>query len=389
MRTNLTPSLSVIEAGLFAPSDVLLERWLANELDPATQQALAADTLARERRETLETGPAASERPAATAEAPSPPAWLTELVTQQREATAHPFAAMPKPGQILRIDAPIGPAGPLDVDQPRPLAVLYDQATEHARIGYGWLVGAETDYAGEADVLLEAGDGPHDPLAGMIQTWNPVYVYLPSAQAVLAELSPERRQAVRTLALDYLLEAPPEIAPEPGVRVARRTSQGQPVLTGPPLGDAHDPRHRYRTLYRAAAELLREPVRLAQLQPPILERLWAALTEATRGQFGLQPAPAPVMGDTEVVPQRLGDWLELQPNLAEDEHTLDLQVKNLQPTPCRLEVMRGDRVLREYPLAGNDRIELPALPITADSALVLADTQGQRCIHWPLSPVLT
>jgi hypothetical protein len=114
------------------------------------------------------------------------------------------------------------------------------------------------------------------------------------------------------LALDFLTQPPPDLRPEPGVLIERRTSQGHRVLTGTPLGRSDDPRRRYRTLYRAAADLLREPVRLAQVQPTLAERLWARLRAAgeTIG-LGLILAPAPVMGEAAAEIYRLGDWLEL------------------------------------------------------------------------------
>ena len=64
----------------------------------------------------------------------------------------------------------------------------------------GWLVAAETDYATDRDVLLEPVDEPFDPLAGMVQTWNPLAVDIRQGSRVLAQLSKNRLAAIREVA---------------------------------------------------------------------------------------------------------------------------------------------------------------------------------------------
>jgi hypothetical protein len=387
MRT-LYPSLNLIEAHLFAPSDALMRRWLENDplLPAATRAALEADPLARSRRADGEAPPPDAE-PASSAATPvpDPPRWLRERIQQRVRAQRATFSPVPTPGQIVRVDEAIGPDGPLEHDQPYPLAVLLDRPTEHRAIGYGWLVAAETDYASDADLILEEADGPRDPLAGLVQLWNPVYVYLPSTHGVLAQLPPDRLAAVRALALDFLTRPPPDLRPEPGVLIERRTSQGHRVLTGTPLGRSDDPRRRYRTLYRAAADLLREPVRLAQVQPTLAERLQARLRAAGE-TIGLRLilAPAPVMGEAAAEIHRLGDWLELEwRELPEETEVFALRVRNLQAATCRIQVVRQNTVYQEHVLAGHQQTRL-LIEAAPGTELVLLDERGER-LRWPLA----
>lgn len=389
MRT-LSPPLSLIEAHLFAPSDELIQRWIADDpaFSPNTLAALNADPLARERRASWETPPEPARSPDPSATTVEPPAWLQEVIKQTMAARKAAFSPVPTAGQILRVNEAIGPDGSLQYDQPHPLAVLLDRPTEHRRIWYGWLVSAETDYASDADLILEAEavDGLRDPLAGLVQLWNPVYVYLPSTQGVLAQLPPDRLAAARALALEMLTEPPsPTLRPEPGVLVERYTRQGHRVLTGTPLGEPDDPRRHYRTLYRAAADLLREPVRLAQMQPTLVERLlekWRSMAETIH--LGLTPAPATAMGETTSVIQHLGDWLELDlQELPEDIDLLTLRVCNLQAAPCRIQVIRQNTVYQEHSLTGHQetRLLIEAVPGTE---LALLDEHGER-LRWPLA----
>lgn len=384
MRT-LYPALSLIEANLFAPSDALLRRWMENDpqLPAATRAALEADAIAQSRRADWEALPPDAE-PTPTSPIPEPPQWLRERIQQRFRAQHTAFASIPSAGQIVRVDEAIGPDGPLGDDQPYPLAVLLDQATEHDSIWYGWLVASETDYASDADLILEDSDDPRDPLAGMVQLWNPVYLYVPSARQVLAQLSPERLAAVRNLAMDFLTQPPPALRPEPGVLSERRTSQGHRILSGTPLGKAPDPRHRYRTLYRAAAELLREPVRLAQVQPTLGERLLDSLRAigAAIG-CGLDPAPAPVMGAADTERWRLGNWLELElQELPEEPGIFTLWMNNLQDTPCRVQIVRQHVIFQEHILPGHQAVQL-LIEVAPGTELALLDQDEER-LRWPL-----
>ncbi|MBK8271322.1 MAG: hypothetical protein IPK83_24575 [Planctomycetes bacterium] len=149
-------------------------------------------------------------------------------------------------GQIVRIDAVRGRDGPLEtIDLPHPWPCLLSESTTSDQVWSGWLVTTETDYAGPDDMLLGPEDEPCDPLARMVQTWNPIRVYLPSTSRVLAQLKPERLAAVRALAATPT--EPMESANDPAQpgRVVSRHVGSYQILTGSPLGD-DDPRHIYR-----------------------------------------------------------------------------------------------------------------------------------------------
>jgi hypothetical protein len=115
----------------------------------------------------------------------------------------------------------------------------------------GWMVAAETDYATDKDVLLEESDGPCDPLAGMVETWNPLELIVPDAVRVLAHLSEYRMSIIGEVARESHADTPEP--PRPGFITNRETASGRLVLTGTPLGKANDPRAEYQKIFRACA----------------------------------------------------------------------------------------------------------------------------------------
>lgn len=316
---HLNPPLTVIEDYLPTPSQGPLRRWLA---DQARQRASAI--AAPESATTAGGGPGAVAASTAgpdlgAGREPRLPDHLRELISRRVASRTRRFSAVPAAGQVLGVDQVVGPGGPLGWDVPSPLAVLIDTPTAVAGIWRGWLVSPEVEYASWWDCLLEDEDGPHDPLAGMVQIWNPVEVYLPSTSGVLAELPPDRLAALRALAAERLRGEEPDVAlARPGALAEWRTRDGHRVLTGTPLGGAEDPRHRYQALYLAAAGALAEPVRLAAAAPPPSDRsgilpadsAWAdverwleaigASARAAAQATGLawRPEPVRTMGET-------------------------------------------------------------------------------------------
>ncbi|MCP4699761.1 MAG: hypothetical protein GY862_23360, partial [Gammaproteobacteria bacterium] len=216
------------------------------------------------------------------------PAFLNELIERRAAIRTADFSPVPASGQILAVARIRG------VDSGRSPAVLLDKMTPAKDVWSGWLVAAETDYAGAWDMLLEPEDGPFDPSAGMVQAWNPVSVYLPSPAPVLAELKPVRLQAVRAMAEEYAAGNASANRPEPGRVAPRYTLHGFSVLTGTPLGGEDDPRHSFQSLYRSAADNL-------QQAPPV--SLWAGLTRRIsafkKGWFF--PAPLRPLGAAAVI----------------------------------------------------------------------------------------
>ena len=386
---TLWPPLALLETELFSPSDALIERWRSGaELPADLQRALDADPDAHARRTALEAALAAEPEVAEVAEdmpvSPMPPD-LQALIRQRVASRQATFSRLPTPGQIVRIDEVRGPDGPLHWDLPRPLVVLLAEPTATLDVWYGWMVTAESDYAGDYDLLLGAEDEPCDPLARMVQLWNPVHVYLPSVSRVLAELTPARLAAVRALAVDCVTAPEPDPAlAQPG-RTLRRQVAGHWIHTGTPLGGPDDPRHAYQQLYHAYAAAVREPARLAHAQLTLTERLLAGLKRLAQSLgLGLTTAPAPVMGEATAEIHRLGDWLEMELHENPDEAgILTLRIRNLQATACRIQIVRQGEVRRESILEAHQdaRILVEAAPGTE---LVLLDESGER-LRWPLA----
>jgi hypothetical protein len=196
---------------------------------------------------------------------PAMPVHIQELIRRRVAAQSIAYKSIPAAGQIVRIEKVVTPhPGQLDAVMMAPLYVLLDAPAENSAVWHGWLASGETDYAGWWDFVLQEDDAPFDPEAAMIQVWNPVRLYLPMAKRVVGVLSASRLQAVRALAAEFVsTEVPSNIAPWPGRVAVRTTTAGLRVVTGSPLGSAHDLRHRYQQVYFEAAEAVREPARLA------------------------------------------------------------------------------------------------------------------------------
>jgi hypothetical protein len=137
-------------------------------------------------------------------------------------------------------------------------------------------------------------------------------------------------------------------------------------MTGTPLGGPDDPRRRYQELYFAAADLLKEPARMAlaeAIEEPapltVLEWLLETLQRAAATwQLPLEPKREPVSLGPETVSatptQRLGDLLRIQ--LFPDPQAKSVQVfVALQgETPLVVKVVKGDRERQQRPLTSTD-----------------------------------
>jgi hypothetical protein len=132
----------------------------------------------------------------------------------------------------------------------------------------GWLVSPEVDYATDRDVVVEPDDGPTDPLAGMVQTWNPLTLMVPTTTRILARLSTYRLNLIKEVAGEP--NSGEEWLATPGKIALRPTSSGRIVLTGSPLGNEDDPRHEYQDLYATLAKRLvpSHSIEQERAQPP-------------------------------------------------------------------------------------------------------------------------
>lgn len=200
-----------------------------------------------------ESAPAVIEEELVDAQPLPMPAVVAEQI--QRLSTTPREARPLKPGDVVLLRK-TGHA---------PIAVCLDtpiSKTADATRWRSWMVAAEADYATDKDVLLEEIDGPCDPLAGMIQTWNPLEVVVPETATVLARLSEYRMNLIREVARETGEES--TAAPRPGFVANRETESGRIVLTGTPLSKANDPRIEFREIYQSCANVFAVAASLAR-----------------------------------------------------------------------------------------------------------------------------
>lgn len=262
----LSPPIEIIEQRLFGVTEGLIEAVERGETSPGITEAVRRSPEWSEYQADIQEERTQPEPPTGEIRPPpSIPDHIQDLIRRRVAANSLASVSRPAIGQIVSVEKIVTPRpGQLDAIMMVPLYVLLDAPAEAPAVWHGWLVSAETDYAGWWDFVLQEQDAPFDPEAAMVQVWNPVRLYLPMAARVVGRLSPGRLQAVRALAADFTTAEPPaDISSWPGRVASRTTSLGSRVTTGSPLGNIKDARHRYQELYFEAAEAIREPARLA------------------------------------------------------------------------------------------------------------------------------
>jgi hypothetical protein len=161
------------------------------------------------------------------------------------------------PGFIVLVESRLDDKGRVTQNLQHPFAFCLNRRLADDKTNErweGWITAPEVDYAGNFDVLLEPDDGPFNPLAGMVQTWNVVRLRIDRKAGVLAKLSVNRLAIVRAVAEEVISGAPLTDSAQPGVIALRITAKGKSVLTGSPLGKFEDPRHIYQKFYRQLAK---------------------------------------------------------------------------------------------------------------------------------------
>ena len=277
---RLSPPLTWIKRRHLGLSDSLIEAVQADQLAPDIAAAARQDPDWATYANLAESDDA---KPPTKIEADkvSLPHPVRERIARYGQLRVARFESPPQSGQIVRIDSLHLPSGTsINGFLGTPLFVLLDgPSSEAPDLWYGWVAAGEVEYASYWDLILQISDGPFDPDAGMVQIWNPVWIYQPELGRVVGQLSPERLRAVRTLASDFLTEGSPATEPgRPGQILHRALSNGVEVITGTPVREDDDPRREYQHILFQAAEAVREPARIALRQRADQEDpLWAAL----------------------------------------------------------------------------------------------------------------
>lgn len=391
--TNLKPPLREIEYRLFDPSPSLIDRWIAQ--DPQ----LAAET----RRE-LETDPRACflrdmqlqasrephgpgvetprDLPLRLESDPPLPSRIADLIRRHLVTRDH-YAGIreAEAGQMRLISLPWrGDGVPLERGLGAPLAVLLWRETATPDVWSGWLLASETDYATDADALLEREDEPYDPLVAMVQLWNPVQITLNSAHPVIGQLAVSRLETLATAYADRQRAGTAAPIPaRPGQLMERLVSNGQLLLCGTPLGGSEDPRRRYQELYLAAAAMLNAAARHAVAshardpEPPATPRLtdglaamWERLSRRLRdlahqlGQpllpvdpitaMGTEPQTAGVIRDEEDQSRgyRIPGILTIEALPLASPTVLKLHLSHLARQPLTLRLLLEGDVLESH-----------------------------------------
>lgn len=291
---QLSPSLQEIENTFTRPSDDLLMKVANRDSTVAAdlRESIEADKELAEIIDELRKPVEEEHINIDTSVSSEIPEYITDLIKRRVAVSTHQFSSVPTAGQILLIDSVIGPSGDLGLDLPQSLTVLIDHAStdeegeEIPDVWYGWMVAPETDYATYWDFILTQEDEPFDPIAGMVQVWNPVQVYLKSTSRVIGQLRKQRLKALHSVAEEYLFQQNLDSAfANPGFIALRTTHDGAVVLTGTPLSGPDDPRWHYQEIYHAVAtEAVLVPAQLALevaslTSSPVSIDVWSILKE--------------------------------------------------------------------------------------------------------------
>lgn len=189
--------------------------------------------------------------PAGNANAHGIPSYIAALIAQRETARNVAYSPNPQAGQIVRVPPRLDDKAACHNEH---LAVLLDAEIAVGK-WRGWLVGRDSGYACEWDLILGPEDEPRDPLCQVVQVWNSISLTVAHSDCVLADLPADRLAAARALAKDFTQSKLPNPIDDHRMRVilARELTDGTGVVTGTPIVVPTDPRREYQQLYREAA----------------------------------------------------------------------------------------------------------------------------------------
>lgn len=312
----------------------------------------------------------AGETPEALAEVPPQIAELIGRRVAARRATGG-VTQKPAAGQIVLIQASRPADVSTKVDNPDALVVLLSNESGEPGRWSGWVVAQEPDYASCWDVVFEEDDGPIDPIAAVVQLWNPVTVRVPSGAVLLGQLSPDRLEALRSVESEYKSGQLPDVRPRPGQVGIRRVGRYS-LLTGTPLGGADDLRHAFQALYRQAAQSVGESPRVAETTgsgATTLEQIARMLEDWARGvgarwtRVPLQAQPMGGAEEREWITYGWADRLIVGLRLEAPNEVLRVNLRLVSGQPVRVVLRRDDEPLQSAEL----RPEQPEFDVLIDT----------------------
>jgi hypothetical protein len=323
---------------------------------------------------------------------PGMPASVRDLIARRVQSRNAHYSSPPTAGQVVRIED-IGKPGRNDAGLERPLMVLINAPSGMSGVWHGWLAASETDYAGCWDYVLQEGrDGIFDPVVGMIQVWNPVYLRIPENPVVLAELPPARLAAVRALAAEYVGGAVTGEAPVRPGRMWPRRVGGLQVFTGTPLGGHDDPRRRYQEIYLRASEVFQpagaeECVSADGILGRIVESIhrWAASVGLSWTPISLIEQPMGEPLSDRPAGYQLGDIARFVLLPDPEGRSLHLRILLTRGRGFHAALLREDETIQQHELTPEAREADFFMGVDARHALLISDAKRNLQYRIPLS----
>jgi len=241
MNKNLQPSLASIERKFSTLPDTLLQQWIEfpETVDQMFLQQLESSTHAQQERERY-LAIYAENNPNSYAEdyqkiPATIPATIKALIQRRCETlTTYAHKQSLCKGQLVLVTAIPQKTTSVDFHLTEPLVVLLNKPSHHQNQWHGWLISQETDYARHWDVCLDATlDAPLDPLAGMVQVWNPVLLHIDFITRTIGELAAERLAYINNIAHEHkqLPHKPTLLSTDPCYRYQALYSQASQCLS--------------------------------------------------------------------------------------------------------------------------------------------------------------
>lgn len=181
------------------------------------------------------------------------PPWLSGAILNAVAQQSQPLPPQPAAGQLWSVAYRGNHRGQAITGR---IPVLLDAGQEDGGWS-GWVVSSDNEYASWSDVIIDPVAQGINPVASLVQTWNPVQVRVDSAALFLGQIDENCLRMVKAVATELRPAHPPK-----GLAskiMAREVAGAGLVVTGDHLGDADDSRWAYRRFYAEIAQCLDTP----------------------------------------------------------------------------------------------------------------------------------